>query len=300
MSIQATPPKLRTLVVGHNGQLAQALRTTIPMDVAAKFCGRNQLDIRSARKIDDLLQKQPFDLLINASGYTAVDAAESQISAAFDLNHRAVKHLAMNCEKRRIKLIHISSDYLFDGKQTRPYNVSDIPKPINVYGHSKLAGEQALFEYHPSNSTVVRSSWLYSPFGNNFVKTMLKLMMQQQQLNVIDDQFGSPTSAIELAHFIWQLAAQETLSPIYHWSDSGITSWFEFARQIELLGRTQGLITHPVTIVPVHSQKYPAAAQRPHFSALDCQLSHAIRAAKPWQENLSDVIQTLKQQAKEF
>ena len=300
MSSQANRTKLRTLVIGHHGQLAQALRATIPVDVAAKFYGRNQLDIRSARQIDDLLQKQLFDLLINASGYTAVDAAESHISDAFELNHLAVKQLAISCEKRGIRLIHISSDYLFDGEQTRPYCIKDIPKPINVYGHSKLAGEQALVEYHPSNSTVVRSAWLYSPFGNNFVKTMLKLMIQQQKLKVIDDQFGSPTSAIELAHFIWQLAAQDTLSPIYHWSDSGITSWFEFARQIELLGRTQGLITNPVTIDPVHSQEYPAAAKRPHFSALDCQLSQAIRIAKPWQENLSDVIQTLKQQAKEF
>lgn len=300
MSTQANSTKLKALVIGHHGQLAQALHATIPAGIAAKFYGRNQLDIRSPDQIEELLEKQPFNLVINASGYTAVDAAEFHTVDAFALNHLAVKRLAISCEKRRIKLIHLSSDYLFDGEQTKPYRIDDIPKPINVYGRSKLAGEQALFEYHPSNSTVVRSAWLYSPFGNNFVKTMLRLMIQQQQLKVINDQFGTPTSATELAQFIWQLAQKDALSPVYHWSDCGITSWFEFASQIELLGRAQGLITNPVIIHSVHTRDYPAAAKRPRFSPLDCQQSQAIRIAKPWQENLNDVIQTLKLQAKEF
>jgi dTDP-4-dehydrorhamnose reductase len=287
-------------VIGLHGQLAQALQATAPPDIEAQFYGKSQLDITAPRQVERVLARQRFDLLINASGYTAVDLAESHVAAAFALNHIAVKRLAIGCQKQGIRLIHISSDYLFDGEQTTPYTTTDMPKPINVYGHSKLAGEQVLGEYHPENSTVIRSAWLYSPFGNNFVKTMLKLMSQQREIKVVDDQFGSPTSAIELAHFIWQLTEEATLSTTYHWSDSGITSWFEFAQQIVLSARTQELLEHPVTIHPIHTQDYPAAAKRPRFSALDCRQSQSVRIAKPWQDNLSDVIQALKLQAKEF
>nr|WP_275659026.1 dTDP-4-dehydrorhamnose reductase [Shewanella sp. Isolate11] len=282
------------MVIGKQGQVALALRATQPQNIKTDYRGRAQLDIRQPDAIHKLLRQKPFDLVINASGYTQVDLAETQHSEADALNHLSVKQLAISCAEHNIRLIHLSTDYVFDGKQDQPYRPDDVPHPINAYGQTKLAGEQALTRYHPKNSTIIRSAWLYSPFGNNFVKTMLKLMNSRSEINVIADQQGSPTSAIELAQFIWQISLQDTTSPRYHWSDIGVTSWFEFAKQIQTCAIEEGLLNKEVNIKPISSQDYNAAATRPQFSALDCQHSYCLRQAKRWQTNLKDVMKTIK------
>lgn len=282
------------LVIGQQGQVAQALKATLPSGVTARFFGRQQLDITHADQLESILTQHKVNTIINASGYTAVDLAESEPEKAFDLNATAVEHLATLCAKQNIRLIHLSSDYVFDGTQQASYGVDDHPNPLNVYGKSKLAGEHALTQLQPQNSTLIRSAWLYSPFGNNFVKTMLRVMRQQTTLSVIKDQVGSPTSAIELAHFIWRLTQVDLLAPCYHWSDLGAVSWYEFAQQIAESGQRNGLLNHPVTIKPILSREYSSQAVRPAFSALNSQASWSIAQPKPWQENLETVMQALK------
>ncbi|QYJ97553.1 dTDP-4-dehydrorhamnose reductase [Shewanella alkalitolerans] len=292
------------LVIGRHGQVSQALKATQPDGYQVHYLGREALDIRDSQAIERVLDQQDYQLVINASGYTQVDAAETDSQAAFALNHLAVKALAEHCGKRDIRLIHISSDYVFDGvfeevldgQQRQPYRPTDRPNPLSRYGESKWHGEQAALEYGQGHACIVRTSWLYSPFGHNFVKTMLTLMRQGKPLKVVDDQWGTPTSAIALGQFIWQLIQVTKPEPIYHWSDLGVTSWFEFARRIADSAYALGLLDKPANISPISTQEYGAAAPRPRYSALDTSQSQAILPAKRWQDNL---IQVLQQLAKE-
>ncbi|QYJ89908.1 dTDP-4-dehydrorhamnose reductase [Shewanella halotolerans] len=300
------------LVIGRYGQVSQALKATQPECYQVDYLGREALDIRDSKAIERLLDQQGYGLVINASGYTQVDAAETDCQAAFALNHLAVKALAEHCGKRGIRLIHLSSDYVFNGvfdgffdeafkgkldkQQCQPYRPTDAPNPLSRYGESKWRGEQAALEYGQGHACIVRTSWLYSPFGHNFVKTMLTLMRQGKPLKVVDDQWGTPTSAMALGQFIWQLIQVTKPDPIYHWSDLGVTSWYEFARQISDSAYALGLLDKPASISPISTQEYGAAAPRPHYSALDTSSSQAILPAKRWQDNL---IQVLQQLAKE-
>ena len=283
----------RALIIGKHGQLAQALIASKPNKIIATAMGRNDVDIDSLESIIAAIKQTRAELIINTAAYTQVDMAESQRDQAFSVNRDGAGNIALAAKLTRTRLIHLSTDYVFNGKQSKAYCVDDEPSALNVYGASKLAGEQAVIATEYEEACIVRSSWLYSQFGTNFVKTMLRLMTQQPKLSIIDDQTSCPTSASELSQFIWSLSQQETLAPIYHWSDAGKATWYEFALAIQDIALNLGKLDTRIPIEPISSSQFSSAASRPLFSLLDITASRQIMTAKPWRENLTSVLQQL-------
>jgi len=260
---------VKVLIIGKNGQVAWELKQTCPEHITAQAFGREDIDITSPKNIEAALDAFKPGVIINAAAYTAVDKAESDKDNAYLINATAAEYLAKAAKQHGIRLIHISTDFVFDGSKNTPYAVNDTPNPINVYGASKLAGEQAVTQYCPENSAVVRTSWVYSNHGNNFVKTMLRLMAERDELNVVSDQIGCPTNAKGLAQFLWQLAEQESLEPIYHYSDLGVASWYDFAIAIQDIALGKGKLKRKIPINPISSSQYPTPAKRPIYSVLE-------------------------------
>lgn len=259
---------MNVLIIGKNGQVAWELQQTCPSHIAAHAYGRNEINITDPQSIEQVITKINPAVIINASAYTAVDKAESEQDEAYLINATAVELLAKAATKHSIRLLHISTDFVFDGAKNTPYTVDDKTNPINVYGASKLAGEQAIKAYCPVNSAIVRTSWVYSSHGNNFVKTMLRLMAEKERLSVVSDQIGCPTNAKGLAKYLWQLAERETLDPIYHYSDLGVASWYDFAIAIQDIAFEQGKLEKKIPIQPIPSSDYPTPAVRPVFSLM--------------------------------
>ena len=259
---------MKVLIIGKNGQVAWELQQTCPEHITAKAFGREDIEISNPASIEAAINSFKPTVIINAAAYTAVDKAESDKESAYLINAKAVEYLAKAAHNHNIRFIHISTDFVFDGSKNTPYTVNDTPNPINVYGASKLAGEQAITKYSPDNSAIVRTSWVYSSHGNNFVKTMLRLMAEKDELNVVSDQIGSPTNAKGLAQFLWQLAEQESLEPIYNYSDLGVASWYDFAIAIQEIAFEKGKLQCKIPIKPISSAQYPTPAKRPVFSLM--------------------------------
>lgn len=259
---------MNVLIIGKNGQVAWELQQTCPKHITAQAFGRDRINITDPLSIEQVIEQINPAVIINASAYTAVDKAESDKDEAYLINASAVELLAKAATKHSIRLLHISTDFVFDGSKNTPYEVDDKTNPINVYGESKLAGEQAIKAYCKVNSTIVRTSWVYSSHGNNFVKTMLRLMNEKDELNVVSDQIGCPTNARGLAEYLWQLAEQETLEAIYHYSDLGIASWYDFAIAIQDISFERGILEKKIPLKPIPSKAYPTAAKRPVFSLM--------------------------------
>jgi len=260
-------PKLNILVTGQNGQLGQSL-AKIAKDYPQFdfiFLGREQLDLSQPATLANALENIAFDIIINCAAYTAVDKAESEPELADAINHLAVEQLAQICNQRRATLIHISTDYVFDGKNYNPYIETDPVDPQGVYGITKLKGEQAMQAVNPKGA-IIRTSWVYSEFGNNFVKTMLRLGAERDSLNVIYDQVGSPTYATDLAQAILALLSQpEQLNQtqVYHYSNEGVCSWYDFAKAIFEMSGTCCKVN------PIETKDYPTPAKRPHYSLMN-------------------------------
>ena len=222
---------MRILVTGKNGQLGKSLHKLVSekkYDNEFFFVGRRELDLSSQSNINHYFDNNnKFDVIVNCAAYTTVDKAEEEQTLTNQVNHLAVKQLAEITKEQKAKLIHISTDYVFDGESSKPYIETDAVNPINVYGKTKLAGEKALQEVMPTNAIIIRTSWVYSEFGNNFVKTMLKLGKERDELNVVSDQIGSPTYAIDLAEAILKIVHnknyqnKEQPTEIYHYSNTG-------------------------------------------------------------------------------
>lgn len=284
---------MNVLIIGKNGQVAWELQQSCPSHITAHAYGRNEINITDPHIIEQVIEQLNPAVIINASAYTAVDKAESEQDEAYLINATAVELLAKAATKHRIRLLHISTDFVFDGTKNTPYTVDDKTNPINVYGASKLAGEQAIKAYCPVNSAIVRTSWVYSSHGNNFVKTMLRLMAEKEQLNVVSDQIGSPTNAKGLAQFLWQLTEQPELEPIYHYSDLGVASWYDFAVAIQDIAITTGKLSKRISIKPIPSIDYPLPAARPHYSVMN-KASPVYTLMKNsfthWQEQLKNMI----------
>ncbi|WP_283709979.1 dTDP-4-dehydrorhamnose reductase [Pseudoalteromonas prydzensis] len=259
---------MNVLIIGKNGQVAWELQQTCPSHITAHALGRNEIDITDPQSIEQAITQLKPTVIINASAYTAVDKAESEQAEAYLINATAVEYLAQAASKHRIRLLHISTDFVFDGTKNTPYKVDDQTNPINVYGASKLAGELAIKIYCPANSAIVRTSWVYSSHGNNFVKTMLRLMAEKDELNVVSDQIGCPTNANGLAKYLWQLTEQANLEPLYHYSDLGVASWYDFAVAILDIALEQGILAKKIVIHPTPSSGYPTPAMRPFFGLL--------------------------------
>ena len=281
----------KLVVIGKSGQLAWEIARLVP---EADCLGREDIDITSSADIAAKLDKIKPDAVINASAYTAVDKAESDEDNAYLLNQTAVANLAKYCRSHNVFFVHVSTDYVFNGEKGSPYTVDDAIEPQGMYGKTKAAGEAEVTSVLPDASAILRTSWVYSSHGNNFVKTMLRLMAEKPQLGVIDDQIGSPTWAKGLARACVEAASQRTAG-IYHWSDEGVCSWYDFAIAIQQLGLEKGLLEQAVPVKPIPSSAYPTPAKRPHYSVLDKTLTRETFTSplNHWREQLSAMMDEL-------
>ncbi|WP_412971504.1 dTDP-4-dehydrorhamnose reductase [Glaciecola sp. MF2-115] len=282
------------IIIGKNGQLAKKCLELSGPDHSICL-GREDIDINSANLFERLDTFKP-KAVINASAYTAVDTAESEEAKATALNVNAVEKLNDYCKSRKIQFVHVSTDYVFKGDKGSPYLPNDKYDPVNVYGKTKMLGEQAIQASSYTGSCILRTSWVYSEFGGNFVASMLKLMEEKKELSIISDQIGSPTSVDTLARACLS-AIQNRLSGIHHVTDEGVASWFDFAKSIQRLGLQHGLLTKRIPIKPINSADYPTPANRPHYSVLS---KDSFKKALPfvelpyWEDALEAVLVILK------
>ena len=258
----------KVLVVGAGGQLGQELQRTSGPDIECLPMTRAQLDIADLAAVTQCLAAVAPQLVINAAAYTAVDKAESEVDAAQRGNVAGPLALAQACAQQGVRLIHISTDFVFDGSASQPYKPDAATAPLGEYGRSKRAGELAVQSVLPQ-ALILRTGWVYSRYGSNFVKTMLRLMSERDDLAVVADQVGTPTWAHGLAEAVWASAARPQLSGIYHWSDAGVCSWYDFAVAICEEALALGLLARPVNIRPIAAIEYPTPACRPAYSVLD-------------------------------
>ena len=281
------------IIIGKSGQVANELVNTQPNEYKVIALGRNEIDITDLASIEQALAEYKPDVVINASAYTAVDHAENDSENAYLINSVAVGNLAKQCKKFNVKFFHISTDFIFNGNSNIAYLVDDQPDPQSVYGASKLAGEEAIKNIYPNGSTIVRTSWVYSTFGNNFVKTMLRLMAEKEELGIVTDQIGCPTYAKGLAEFLWDLVGIEKPELIYHWSDAGVASWYDFAVAIQKSALDKGILSKKIPLKGIPSRAYPTPAKRPMFSLLNTSTSEVIKTRVHWSEQLEECIAKL-------
>ena len=258
---------MKVILIGANGQLGRCIKDRTPNSWDLISMSSSELDITDLDQVTSTIEQYCPDAIINTAAYTAVDKAESDEAQAFAVNAVGVKNLALSCESNNIRLIHISTDYIFDGTADQPYLTTDIPNPISVYGRSKLAGELLVLA-HSSQSQIIRTSWLYSEYGHNFVKTMIRLAEEgRDEVKVVNDQLGCPTYAGNLAQAIIGLLNKPINNRLLHYSDSDIMSWYEFAQDIFAYRQRQGLSYCQVE--PVASTAYPTPVKRPAYSVLE-------------------------------
>ena len=274
------------LVTGSKGQLGLEI-LKLENDFSQfkfYFTDRTNLDIANAKAIENYVVKNKIDVIINCAAYTNVDKAEDELELADEINYLAIKKIAEIAKKYNLKLLHISTDYVFEGVSENPYLETDVTNPQNVYGDSKLKGEKAIQEINPSNSIIIRTSWLYSKFGNNFVKTMLKLSKEKNQISVVSDQIGSPTNACDLAKTMLQLIPKIKSNEVelFHYTNKGKCSWFQFAEEIIKLSNNE------CKVVSVSSAEFKSKASRPNFSLLNTdKIQQKFKVTIPhWKDSL--------------
>ena len=285
------------MVTGAQGQLGSELRqlSDLYADFTFTFISRNELDLSDSEAIQTWFVDKTFDVIINCAAYTAVDKAQTEPDLAKAINSTAVKTLARIAKAHNSALIHISTDYVFNGKNYQPYNETDLTDPQDIYGQTKLEGEQAMLAVNPEKSVIIRTSWVYSQFGNNFVKTMLRLGKERDELGVIYDQVGSPTSARDLALAILAIILHPkleslTATEIYHFSNEGVCSWYDFAKAIFELSAIS------CQVKPIETKDYPTPATRPHYSLLNkAKIKNTFDLTIPyWKDSLIDCLSLLK------
>jgi dTDP-4-dehydrorhamnose reductase len=277
---------MRVVIFGASGQLGRALHAKLPPGVEALALQRPEIDFANPRAIETFVTNVQADVFINAAAYTAVDKAEVEVDQAYLINAKSVAAIARGVERQGARLLHVSTDYVFDGTKGRPYLPGDDATPVNIYGKSKLEGERlALESCH--NTLVVRTAWLYGNDGANFVRTMLRLMRTREEIKVVGDQVGSPTYASSLADALWKLAFSSAVG-VLHYTDSGVASWYDFACAIHDEALALGLLEKKVTIIPIATAEYPAPARRPSFGILDKTATDALlgQSANHWRHNL--------------
>ena len=286
---------MKVLLVGPTGQLGMALARKVPADVELTAVGQSELDIADAAAVRAAVESVRPAVLINAAAHTQVDLAESEPDAAFRVNADGPRHLAQAAAAVGARMVQVSTDFVFTGDRPRPYDVDAATGPVNVYGRSKLAGEEAVVEELGSAATVVRTSWLYAATGRNFVLTMLKLMRSRDSLGVVVDQVGSPTWAGSLAQAVWDLAHRPDQHGIQHWSDEGVASWYDFAVAIQEEALARRLLDRAIPIRAIAAREYPTPARRPAYSVLDKRRTAAALGYPPphWRTSLRNMLDEL-------
>ena len=288
---------MKVLITGAGGQVGWELQQTVSTDIEITALHRVELDIADQAAVMSVIKEFQPDLVINAAAYTAVDKAEEEVDRAYKVNVDGAANIARAVEDCSARLIHISTDFVFDGTGTKPYLPGDEPKPSGVYGASKLQGERAVMAETSGRAVILRTAWVYSVHGSNFVKTMLRLMAEREELGVVDDQVGTPTWAKELAKTIWLIAGKTDMQGTYHWTDDGKASWYDFALAIQEEAYGLGLLQKTIPIKPIKTEEYPTPARRPAYSvldktstleALDCKTPH-------WRESLIKMLIELKE-----
>jgi dTDP-4-dehydrorhamnose reductase len=264
---------LRVLVLGAAGQVGSAVVATTPGRHQLIAKTRADLDIGNRSAVESVLA-EGVDWIVNAAAYTAVDLAEEQSAEAIAVNDTAVGVLAQAAGHSACRLLHLSTDFVFDGRSSRAYLPSDPTHPLNAYGVSKLGGERQALS--GGDNVVLRTSWVYAAAGRNFVLTMLRLMRERQTVSVVCDQVGSPTWATSLARAIWGLIDVDAAAGIYHWADLGVGSWYDFAMAIQEEALPRGLLARAASVLPIPSSAYPTRALRPAFSVLDTETTRAL------------------------
>ena len=282
----------KILVTGANGQLGQCLQKISSQfeEFEFIFTDSETLDITNKEEVNDFFWQNAPDFCINAAAYTAVDLAETDIEKAFLVNADGAENLAEACAENNAQFIHVSTDYVFDGENNLAYTEEDFTNPLGVYGASKLAGDELALEVNPC-SVILRTSWVYSEFGKNFVKTMLNLFATKEELSIVADQFGQPTNANDLAEAIMIIIKSEKITPgIFNFSNLGRISWFDFAEKIAELSKAK------IKLNAIETSQYPTPAKRPKNSVLDLDKISKTYAVplKPWEESLEDCVQILQ------
>lgn len=280
---------MRALIAGSGGQLGRALQASAPAGATVVAPAEADFDVTSPESVAAAIAAAAPDVVFNAAAYTAVDKAEGDAETAQRINADAVAILAAACAAAGARLIHVSTDFVFDGEAGRPYAPDAATAPLGVYGATKLAGEIAA----GPDALIVRTAWVYAARGGNFVATMLRLMRERPELRVVADQIGTPTHAAGLARALWTLAAAGTTG-IHHWTDAGACSWYDFAVAIGEEAAAVGLIPATVPIVPIRTADYPTPARRPAFSVLDKTSCWAITGpARHWRAELRDCLKEM-------
>lgn len=281
---------MKVLIAGSAGQLGRALATSAPAGVTILAPAEADFDICNEAQVLQTVSETRPDLLINAAAWTAVDRAEAEEEAAFAVNATAVGTLARAAAQVDARFVHVSTDYVFDGQSNRAYEPDTPPAPASAYGRTKLAGEQAAIAAHPA-AMIVRTAWVYAATGNNFVHTMLRLMRERDEVRVVADQIGTPTHAASLARALWALQGHQG---IFHWTDAGTASWYDFAVAIQDEALRLGLLKRAVPIYPIATADYPTPAPRPPWSVLDKRTSWALTGpARHWRHELIDCLKAM-------
>ena len=280
------------LVVGASGQLGRCMTELLEGKTTSYVAmDHHQLDITDAGAVEKVIEDLKPTIVLNAAAWTAVDDAEENEADALRVNAHGPANLALSSSRISARLIHISTDYVFDGQATTPYTVNSPTEPMNAYGRTKLAGEKAVLESVDRNNCVIRTAWLYSEHGKNFAKTMAVRALRGEPVGVVKDQLGQPTSAHDLAHLIWSISQLERMPPIAHGTNAGQATWFQFAQEIY-----SQLGADPTFVNPVDTSAFPTIAKRPAYSVLD----HAdfttwgLRPMQKWQEGLADSIKRIR------
>lgn len=282
---------MKVLITGAHGQLGRALQRCAPADAEIVAVDLDGLDITDGGAVSAFVAEHRPALILNAAAYTAVDKAEADEEAARAVNADAVAHLARAAAANGARLVHVSTDFVFNGTSGIPYPPDAAPSPLGAYGRTKLAGEAAA----GAEALIVRTAWVYAPTGGNFVRTMLRLMAERPEVRVVADQISTPTYAPDLARVLWALA-DKRVRGVYHYTDSGAASWYDFAVAIQEEALAAGLLDRAVPVVPIATADFPTPAKRPHFSVLDKSTTWAALGARAphWRSNLRLMLSEIK------
>lgn len=286
----------RVLITGAGGQVGKALLADVPAGVSVEALGHGELDIGVDSAVTSFVDRVKPAVVINAAAYTAVDRAETEVAAATRANDVGVRHLARALRSvPGARLLQVSTDFVFDGTSSSPYRPESATAPLGVYGATKLAGEKAALEELGERAAVVRTAWVYSAGGRNFMLTMLRLFRERGEARVVADQVGTPTSARSVAAALWRCARLPAVHGILHWTDAGVASWYDFAVAIAEEARAAGILERDATVRPIATADHPTPARRPAYSVLDKRSTVAALGMEPahWREELRGMLREL-------